>query len=259
MAPLSRDLAGLILPHDSFGSHLNNSLKCIDVELEKRNFQKAGQVLSEVWSGTLIDGEPVLAQYVDPETVNPIPHEPSEQWKTKHVRASQYLLQVVKCDDENCCSPRRSTISNVLPGRFLPSPVLFSTNQKGVFVAEVGDTTAHFGSLQNRALLSSLVPVDLPFDYFCPSVQTTLDSRQCKTCSIYHCSLKALASHRRDGCLTKGSKAEEFEIECDIEDVYFDNSCDVIDSESNTDTPTNSDIPILSLDQFLSPLFEDVN
>jgi len=37
MAPLSHDLAGLILPHDHYGSHLDKSLKCIDTALEKRN------------------------------------------------------------------------------------------------------------------------------------------------------------------------------------------------------------------------------
>ncbi|CAF1496897.1 unnamed protein product [Didymodactylos carnosus] len=48
MAPLSHDLAGLILPHDHFGSHLNSSGETIDPVLEKINFQKAGEVLAEV-------------------------------------------------------------------------------------------------------------------------------------------------------------------------------------------------------------------
>ena len=36
MAPLSHDLAGIILPHDSYGNHLDESGKTIDVELEKK-------------------------------------------------------------------------------------------------------------------------------------------------------------------------------------------------------------------------------
>ena len=38
MAPLSHDIAGLILPHDSFGSHLHADDKTIDEDLEKKNF-----------------------------------------------------------------------------------------------------------------------------------------------------------------------------------------------------------------------------
>ena len=40
MAPLSRELAGVILPYDSFGNHLNASGKTIDDELEKKNFRR---------------------------------------------------------------------------------------------------------------------------------------------------------------------------------------------------------------------------
>ena len=48
MAPLSRDLAGVVLPHENFGSHLNSAGKTIDEELERRNFQHAGETLAEV-------------------------------------------------------------------------------------------------------------------------------------------------------------------------------------------------------------------
>lgn len=39
MAPLSRALAGLVLPHESCGSHLDASGKTVDEELEKKKFQ----------------------------------------------------------------------------------------------------------------------------------------------------------------------------------------------------------------------------
>ena len=44
MAPLSHDLAGVVLPHDTFGSHLNNKNETVDKELEMKNFAKAGEV-----------------------------------------------------------------------------------------------------------------------------------------------------------------------------------------------------------------------
>ena len=66
MAPLSHDMAGLILPHDYYGTHLNESGVTINVDLEKMNFRKAGQMLAERWNRTKIDGFPCYAEYVNP-------------------------------------------------------------------------------------------------------------------------------------------------------------------------------------------------
>ncbi|CAF4945677.1 unnamed protein product [Rotaria sp. Silwood1] len=66
MAPLSHDLAGLILPHDYFGSHLNESGVTVNLELEKLNFRKAGQMLADTWNLSVIDGFPCVAEYINP-------------------------------------------------------------------------------------------------------------------------------------------------------------------------------------------------
>ncbi|CAF5087070.1 unnamed protein product [Rotaria sp. Silwood1] len=66
MAPLSHDLAGLILPYDYFGSHLNDSGVTVNVDLEKLNFRKAGQILAERWTQSVIDGFPCVAEYINP-------------------------------------------------------------------------------------------------------------------------------------------------------------------------------------------------
>ena len=42
MGPLSKELIGLILPHDQYGSHLNERGITIDDDLEKKNFKFAG-------------------------------------------------------------------------------------------------------------------------------------------------------------------------------------------------------------------------
>lgn len=95
MAPLSRELTGVVLPHDSFGTHLDSNGKTIDDDLEKDNFKKAGEILGEIWSAVCIDGHDVIANYIDPnnDTFN-VPDLPTEDWYTEHVRESQYLLQV---------------------------------------------------------------------------------------------------------------------------------------------------------------------
>lgn len=93
MAPLSRQLTGLILPYDTFGNHLKNG-KCIDDELEKKNFTSAGEALASVWSELMIDGHPVVAQYKHPGGESKLPADIDANWYAIHVRESQYFLQV---------------------------------------------------------------------------------------------------------------------------------------------------------------------
>ena len=50
MVLLSKELAGIVLPHDSFGTHLDENGKTIDDVKELQNFRKAGETLSEIWS-----------------------------------------------------------------------------------------------------------------------------------------------------------------------------------------------------------------
>ena len=47
MAPLSKALAGLVLSLGTFGPHLDSQRRTVDLELEKQNFKKAGEVLAE--------------------------------------------------------------------------------------------------------------------------------------------------------------------------------------------------------------------
>lgn len=83
-----------ILPHEHFGSHLDNRGKCINEELEKRNFQKADETLANIWMEINIDNYDVSAIYKHPEECLPDPEEPDSKWYNKHVRESQYFLQV---------------------------------------------------------------------------------------------------------------------------------------------------------------------
>lgn len=94
MVPLSRELSGLILPHDHYGSHLSDDVKTIDAELEIKNFAFAGNTLAEVWSSMVIDQYPVTAEYVSSECTALEPELVSPEWYNIHVRESQYFLQV---------------------------------------------------------------------------------------------------------------------------------------------------------------------
>ena len=48
MAPLSKALSGILLPHETFGTHLDLSRKTIDKNLEKRNFKAAVEIWAKV-------------------------------------------------------------------------------------------------------------------------------------------------------------------------------------------------------------------
>ena len=85
MAPLSHDLVGIVLPHDSFGDHLDGSGKTIDQKLEEKNFYAASDVLSDIWSKTVIDKHPVHCKTVKKGSQF-IPNEPSPNWVAIHVR-----------------------------------------------------------------------------------------------------------------------------------------------------------------------------
>lgn len=41
MAPLSKELSGVILEHDHYGSHLDNQGRTVDVDKELKNFEFA--------------------------------------------------------------------------------------------------------------------------------------------------------------------------------------------------------------------------
>ncbi|EFX78416.1 hypothetical protein DAPPUDRAFT_246118 [Daphnia pulex] len=49
--PLSRELSGLILPYDHYGTHLDNQRRTMDLDLEKRNFAFAGSTQLSPRSG----------------------------------------------------------------------------------------------------------------------------------------------------------------------------------------------------------------
>ena len=91
MAPLSRELSGVILDHDHFGSHLNEKGETIDNDLEVKKFEYAGTVLAEIWSKLTIDGHPVVAEYVSDGADEDIPGK-SQECISMHVKSSQYLL-----------------------------------------------------------------------------------------------------------------------------------------------------------------------
>lgn len=154
MAALSHDLSGVVLPHDTFGNHLDASGNTIDLELEKKNFYAAGNVLAEIWSKTVINKHPVHCEVLKSGSVL-LPDEVDAKWIAEHVRQHRYGYQIVKCLKGHCCKPFKTIWPQIFPKRFLPPPAIYQYGPSGLEIVEPSDYLQNpkkfkFASLQQR-------------------------------------------------------------------------------------------------------------
>ena len=199
MAPLSKDTAGIILPFDKFGSHLNGTNKTIDPELEKKNFAAAGEILASVWSETVIDSYPVVAKWSHPAETRMAIDSVDLEWINNHVCQSRYLLKIVRCNDLSCCTSSRTNYAALLGGKFIPPPIPLKVNRTGPKV----DVKGKFGGLFQNLWLSHTAKTQV-FDNHCPKMNeikhrsgvSELNRRVCPRCGKYYPTLKALEAHR---------------------------------------------------------------
>ena len=89
MTPLRKVLSGILLPHETFGTHLDSSRKTIDHNLKKHNFKAAGKILAKVWEEISLDNLPVVADHIKNAAKDPVDW--NEKWISVHCRISQYL------------------------------------------------------------------------------------------------------------------------------------------------------------------------
>ena len=183
-------------------------------------FALAGNALSEMLSDVVIDGNPVVAEFVDQNEdvsegdANDLLIK-DEVWRAKHIRESQYLLQIVKCDDRNCCSVKRSSLFRVIKDGFLPPPIPIKQTKNGLSFCEnplsipsstdnpTGCTGKYISLFQNLSMGRAMLPesalqrflLETPYDYSCPSMKTQLSSRFCHVCGRYFGSKSSFNLH----------------------------------------------------------------
>ena len=122
----SKELSGVVLHHDNFGSHLNAKGETNDKELEKK-FRVCWGDTTKIWSGMITDGHPVLAEFISEEVDQEVVKK-SEEWK---INTFAKLLQIVKYKDSKCCNPFRSSYLKVVKDRFLPPPISVTRTTTG--------------------------------------------------------------------------------------------------------------------------------
>ncbi|KAJ8682384.1 hypothetical protein QAD02_018176 [Eretmocerus hayati] len=206
MAPLSRELAGVILPHDHFGSHMDGSKRTIDEDLELKNFESAGQTLAQIWSDVSIDDHPGVAVYADENSVADDTEEIDMDWYDVHVRESQYLLQIAKCNDRDCCGDLRSSLKDILPlsDGFLPPPFPLRRKECGILGIPTPADTNPNDSVHDLSLRQSIglrpcttTGSPVPYDYYCPSIRDQITGRLCRICGAYFGSKKRKELHSK--------------------------------------------------------------
>ncbi|CAF4855542.1 unnamed protein product, partial [Rotaria socialis] len=206
MAPLSHELSGLILPYDYYGNHLDDSGKTIDDALERRNFQRAGEAFSQIWAQLKIDNHPVVSRYIKPLIDNPAATPCVNEcehllWASEHIHQSQYLLQVVRCNNTKCCKPWRSYYFQILNQRFIPAPVAYQVSKLGRIPSRFDANNSNFLNLFERLHLQKffkekLMMDFLPFDRYCLSLQQDIQRRLCAICGLYFSSIASMKRHK---------------------------------------------------------------
>ena len=204
MTALSKVLSGILLPHETFGTHLDLSRKTIDTNLEKRNFKTADEIWVKVWEKIVLDNFTVVADYVQNVAKDPV--DLNEKWISAHCRISRYLLQIVQCNDSKYCGHFQIAWKSVFSSRFLPAPVQMRQISEGPAVPTVRNVKVsdRFVDLWKRIDIQQLIPnsgfSQMSHGLYCPSLRAKVKNRVSRQCGIYYPSNAACKHRRQDVC-----------------------------------------------------------
>ena len=253
MFHLSKELTGVLLPHDTYGSHLDSGGKTVDTELEIKNFKAAGKTLCNIWEDLVIDGYPTVAEFIeDPPSESIKSYVPTAAFRDKHVFETQYMTCYMKCDNEECCEPYVTNIELLFPHRKIPPIIPIKRDQFGIGaeMREFDGQKVEFLSIEMRSLYGENIlprefkgkfPGDVPYDAFFPSLKDRIEKRCCKNCGKYHATLKSLAHHKK---LCKRKKLQgrpAFIIEDDSSDDDSSNQVVTLNSVSSDEAESEEE------------------
>ena len=243
MYHLSKELTGVLLQHDTYGSHLDNAGKTVNEDLEKRNFEAAGKTLASIWSNLQIDGFPTVAEYVDEAPAENIKsYVPSAAFRSNHIFETQYMTVYLKCDDVACCSPFVTNVQAFFPHRKIPPLIPIKRSEFGVVALErsenINESKVEFLPLGERIIFQdSLVSVEdklkyksIPYDLYFPTLREKIEKRVCSKCSKYHATIKSLNVHKRV-CKERGLKRTIATVESESEEDERDPNSNKISLE----------------------------
>ena len=207
--------------------------------------------MADIWSHTGIDGYKVdctalpVGKQFTPPVVSP-------SWAARHVQQSRYALQIVKCQDRNCCEPFKTNWMSFFPERFVPFPACHKYEELGLEAVEAKDyfqnqKSYKFASLQQRlsAKVKPQVSISyaiVPFDMYYPSLDGKLENGICKKCGAYCPSQVAMIRHRK--CHRKTTVTVESDSDSSVAglDSNENEASEISISDNNFDTEENIEI-----------------
>ncbi|CAG8713128.1 14711_t:CDS:2, partial [Dentiscutata erythropus] len=155
-------------------------------------------VLTLVWEDTIIDGYPVLAKYINPSEEPYYLREKTATWIENHSQSVMIQVVVNLSEVES---------SRFFQNDFFSPPLLTQQKPRSICAASmsISDNTTHFSSFLLSVLMEGkLIPPDMnlqyiPFDWYCPTVNKSINEYLCSYCKRYFALKKALKYHTR-GC-----------------------------------------------------------
>ena len=247
MYHFSKELTGIVLPHDTFGSHLKNG-KTVDEDLERKNFKAAGEVLANIWEGLEIDGHKVDTEFIEESPGDEVTQfQATAKFKSRHVFETQYMVCVLKCDDRSCCKEFRTSVDIFFPDRRIPALIPIKRTSVGPTALTLGpdifkQKLEFLAPLERILMEDKLVPCDMkakygksiPYDIYFPTCQKKVDSRTCKICMKYHSTIKSLKEHNRVCKRTKPPKKSTKKPRRIIS-TFFNDDSEEGEAESNAE------------------------
>lgn len=231
MYHLSRALTGVVLPVDTYGTHLQNG-KTIDTELEVKNFNAAGEVLGKLFEELVIDDYSVTSEYISkPPLEETRSYKASPAFRAAHMFESQYMTSYMKCEDRSCCSPPKTSVLSFFPHRRIPALIPVTPSQIGPVALklehDVFKKDLRFLDPFARIVMEQTVaPSDLkekygmniPYDVYFPTQQDKVERRVCVVCAKYFSTLVSLNIHKKVCNLKRTRKPKR------VKTIVFDSS-----------------------------------
>ena len=276
MFPLSKALTGVVLPHETFRSHLDNQGNTVDTELEENNFKAAGGILADIWDGMKVDGYKVTAKYIDdPPRDETKEYKVTNLFKSKHVLETQYFTVILKCDDQDCCTPFKTKVNIFFPNRRIPALIPFKHSQSGPVALQLEkdifkDNIEFHDVFARMVVENTLAPQSLlakyknkiPFDTFFPSLQEKVEKRTCSMCQKYHSSIKSLMAHKRTihGKIRKVRRKKNGRKNNDVTSDFIDDELEENDDlDKDTDDLEDSQLKANNFAEEILDEFEDID
>ena len=149
---------------------------------------KPAKIISEIWSNTVIDWQPVDYTAVPPDqNFISLTHDPKST--SRHQLQTRYSFQAMECEETRCFKPFMVDWPVVFPERFIPPRVLYQHNFS-VLLQWSYHVISSWVCFSKRILIRKQATQGkgraiAPLDLYCESMKEMLWKDICPICDLY--------------------------------------------------------------------------